>query len=281
MTAYLLGAGLLGLIVGSFLNVVVVRLPSMMDRHWRHQCNELLHPETVPSIAPEIFNLVLPRSRCVHCNGTIPWWANIPIVSYILLRGRCHTCKSPISVRYPIIEALSAALTTFVVYRFGYDVATIGILVVTWALVTLTAIDLEHQLLPDSITLPLLWFALLWSVVGYSSITLQNAVIGAMAGYLSLWSIYWAFKIFTGKEGMGYGDFKLLAMLGAWCGWTYLPGIILLSSLLGAVVGIFLVLFRKHDKNIPIPFGPYLAIAGWVYLVWGEELNKIHLSLLN
>lgn len=271
----MIAAGLLGLIVGSFLNVVIYRLPIMMERAWRQQCRELLE-------APEMeeegrFNLVVPRSRCPSCGHLIGALENIPVLSYLLQRGKCKHCGTAISARYPTIELLTALLTAAVVWHFGPTWQGAGAIALTWALVALTFIDLDHHLLPDDITLPFLWFGIGLSFFGVFT-NLPSAVVGAMAGYLSLWSIYHLFRLITGKEGMGYGDFKLLAMLGAWMGWQQLPVIILLSSLVGAVVGISMVLFRGHDRNIPIPFGPYLAAAGWLALLWGDDLTGWYLG---
>ncbi len=266
-------ACVLGLLVGSFLNVVIYRLPIMMERDWRAQCADLLNqPAATPS---EPFNLILPRSNCPHCGHQIAVLENIPILSYIWQRGKCTACQQNISLRYPLIEASSAFLATITAWHFGFGWPLLGALVLTWALLACAMIDFDHQLLPDNITLPLLWVGLLCNVFGlYTDI--ESSVIGAIAGYLLLWSVYWLFKLFTGKEGMGYGDFKLLAMLGAWMGWQALPIIVLISSFVGAVVGITLIILRGHDKNVPIPFGPYLAAAGWFTLLWGDTLKYIY-----
>ena len=267
---------LLGLMVGSFLNVVIHRLPLMMQRDWRGQCAEYLEqPELAPT--DEAITLARPRSRCPHCGHAITALENIPVLSYLWLRGKCSGCGARISPRYPIIEVVTALLSLAVAWHFGFGWALAGGLLLTWALIALTMIDFDHQLLPDSITLPLLWLGLALNLAGiYTDI--QSAVIGAMAGYLSLWSIYWLFKLTTGKEGMGFGDFKLLAMLGAWMGWQALPVIILLSSAVGAVIGIGLIVLRGRDRNIPIPFGPYLAIAGWIAFLWGERITQTYLQ---
>lgn len=264
---------ILGLLVGSFLNVVIHRLPLIMHREWQQQCHELIGSE-----APQTDTLTLstPRSRCPHCGHAISALENIPVLSYLLLRGRCRGCQASISVRYPLIEALTGLLSAVVAWHFGFSWACFGALLLTWALITLTFIDVDEQLLPDSITLPLLWLGLFFNLFG-SFTDLQSAVIGALAGYLSLWLVFHAFRLVTGKEGMGFGDFKLLAALGAWLGWQFLPVIILLSSLVGAVVGISLVLLRQHQRSQPIPFGPYLAAAGWLALVWGETINQGYL----
>lgn len=282
---YLCAVALLGLTVGSFLNVVIYRLPIMMEREWRSHCLALDETSGAtegvtanPGQAAEKFNLSTPRSRCPHCGHAITALENIPVLSYLWLRGRCSDCGAKISLRYPLIEAITALLSVLVAWHFGFSWPALAGLFFTWALIALTMIDFDHQLLPDSITLPFLWLGLglsLWAVF----VDPRTAIIGALAGYLSLWLVYWAFKLLTGKEGMGYGDFKLLAMLGAWMGWKMLPVIILLSSAVGAVVGITLILFRGRDRSIPIPFGPYLAAAGWIALLWGEDLINSYLRL--
>jgi leader peptidase (prepilin peptidase)/N-methyltransferase len=273
-TFYLICVGLISLCIGSFLNVVIHRLPIIMEREWQQQCAELAG-EQIP--AQEQLTLNTPGSRCPHCGHKITASENIPVVSYLLLKGRCSACKAKISPRYPIIEAVTAILSVLVAAHFGFGWAALAGLFFTWALIALTMIDIDRQLLPDNITLPFLWIGLaisLWPVFVPS----QTAIIGALAGYLSLWSVYWVFKKLTGKEGMGFGDFKLLAMLGAWMGWQMLPVIILLSSAVGAVVGILMIITRGRDKNIPIPFGPYLAAAGWIALLWGDSLVKAYLK---
>ena len=271
---FALAAGLLGLMVGSFLNVVIHRLPIMMERDWAAQCAEL-KGEAAPAFEP--LSLARPRSRCPHCGHSITALENIPLVSWLLLRGRCKSCAAPISLRYPLIEALTGLLFALAAWHFGFTAAGLGALVFVAALLALTAIDFDTQLLPDDITLPLLWIGLALNAFNVYT-DLKSAVIGAMAGYLSLWSVYWLFKLFTGKEGMGYGDFKLLAALGAWLGWQMLPLTILLSSLVGAVVGISLMTFARHGRNVPIPFGPYLAAAGAIALVWGKPLTRAYLG---
>jgi leader peptidase (prepilin peptidase)/N-methyltransferase len=268
-------AALLGLVVGSFLNVVIYRLPVMLNRSWQSQCAELTGGEAAAD--QDTFNLAVPGSTCPHCGHRIRAWENIPVISYLLQRGRCTACGEHISLRYPIIEAVTALLTAAVALHFGFGWQALAAMVLTWGLIALTMIDFDHQLLPDDITLPLLWLGLLLSLFGVF-VDAPTALIGAMAGYLSLWSVYHVFRLLTGKEGMGYGDFKLLAVLGAWLGWQMLPLIILLSSLVGAVVGITLILVRGHDRNIPIPFGPYLAAAGWLTLLWGQELTALYLG---
>lgn len=269
-------ATLLGLFVGSFLNVVIHRLPRMMEREWHAQAAEL---RGEPAVEAEHFNLATPRSRCPHCGHQIGAIENIPVVSYLLLRGRCRHCSAPIGKRYPIIEALNAALSGYVAWHFGPGAAAIGGLLFLWAMVALAFIDLDTQLLPDQITLPLLWLGLVFNL-GATYTSLPAAVIGAMAGYLALWSVYWLFKLATGKEGMGYGDFKLLGAIGAWLGWQLLPLTILLSSLVGAVVGISLIVLARHGRNQPIPFGPYLAAAGIIALLWGNSITERYLGAL-
>lgn len=263
-------AGVLGLIVGSFLNVVVYRLPKMLEREWSSQCNELLHLN-IPSSENKIFNLISPNSHCTNCKKDIAPWHNIPVISYILLKGKCSNCKTPISIRYPIVEAACGLITALVTYHFGLELALVPALLLTWSLITLTLIDADTQYLPDDITLPLLWLGLITNAFNIFT-SLEGALWGAIAGYLSLWSVYWFFKLLTGKEGMGHGDFKLLAALGAWMGWHMLPLIVVLSSLVGAVVGVMLMIIKKHDRNTPIPFGPYLASAGFLAFMWGSTI---------
>ncbi len=273
--AFLLVCTLLGLIVGSFLNVVIYRLPLMMQREWESECREMLGQEPLEKQS-EPFNLNRPRSRCPHCDHAITAIENIPVLSYLFLRGRCSDCQAKISLRYPLVEAATALLTLIVAAHFGFGWQAVAAILLTWVLITLSLIDFDVQLLPDSITLPLLWFGLLLNLNSLFT-DLQSAVIGAAAGYLALWSVYQLFKLLTGKEGMGYGDFKLLALFGAWLGWQYLPQIVLISALVGAVIGISLILLLGRDRNIPIPFGPYLAVAGWVAMLWGEEINRTYL----
>jgi leader peptidase (prepilin peptidase)/N-methyltransferase len=262
---------LLGLVVGSFLNVVILRLPVMMERAWRRQCAEFFPELTDQTQVPEPFNLITPRSRCPACGHRITALENIPVLSYLLLRGRCSACGRRISIRYPVIEAATAIFSLIVAWRFGVSWETLTALIITWALIAASVIDIEHQLLPDIITLPFLWLGLLINIPGlFTDVT--SAIIGAVAGYLLLWSVYWLFKLLTRKEGMGYGDFKLLAALGAWTGWQFILPIVLISSLVGAVVGITLILSRGRDRRVPIPYGPYLAAAGWIVLLWGHSL---------
>ena len=269
-------AALLGLCVGSFLNVVIHRLPKIMERQWRAECAELSGQEAAPG--PR-YNLVVPRSACPSCGHLISAIENVPVLSWLALGGKCKGCKTPISRRYPIVELLTGALSGFIARHFGFGMAAAGALLFTWAMIALTFIDLDTFFLPDSITLPLLWLGLLFNI-NATFVGLSSAVIGAVAGYLSLWSVYWAFKWATGKEGMGYGDFKLLAAIGAWLGWTMLPLTILLSSLVGAAIGIVLIVFAGRGRSVPIPFGPYLAIAGMIALLYGPALNRAYLGPL-
>lgn len=264
--------GILGLVVGSFLNVVIYRLPVMLERAWRAESRAMLGAETENNDT-ERFNLIVPRSRCPHCGHAISAWQNIPLLSFALLRGKCSACGARIAWRYPFVELLAGLTAATVAWYVGWGWPLLAALLLSWALLALTFIDFDHQLLPDSITLPLLWLGLLANVSGWFA-PLPDAVIGAAAGYLSLWAVYWLFKLATGKEGMGYGDFKLLAVLGAWLGWQALPLIILLSSVVGAVLGIALMLLNRQGRETPMPFGPFLAIAGWIALLWGEPLTQ-------
>lgn len=270
-------AGVMGLAVGSFLNVVIHRLPKMMEREWQEQCAELSGKPAEP-LPP--YNLFKPGSACPRCGHKIGALENIPIISYLVQRGKCKGCGAPISVRYPIVEALCGILSAYAAGSLGFGAAGLGALLLIWALIALTFIDLDTQLLPDGITMPLLWLGLLFNLAGTYT-DLRSAVIGAVAGYLALWSVYWLFKLITGKEGMGYGDFKLLGALGAWLGWQMLPLIILLSSAVGAVVGIALIVIARHGRNVPIPFGPYLAGGGLIALLWGQALTHGYLQLLS
>jgi leader peptidase (prepilin peptidase)/N-methyltransferase len=268
---FTVGALLLGLCVGSFLNVVIHRLPKMLERGWQAQCAELRGEDPAPGPA---YNLVVPRSACPACGAPITALQNIPVLSWLALRGRCAGCKAPISARYPAVEVLGGLLAAAAIWRFGVTPQGVAACVLLWSLLALTMIDFDTQLLPDSITLPLLWAGLIANL--WQTFTpLPDAVIGAVAGYLSLWTIYWLFKLIRGKEGMGYGDFKLLAALGAWLGWQLLPVIVLLSSVVGAVIGISLIVFRGRDHSIPLAFGPYLAIAGAIALFFGSTLVKL------
>jgi leader peptidase (prepilin peptidase)/N-methyltransferase len=273
----LIFAGLLGLLIGSFLNVVIHRVPVMMEREWRSQCAEMLDPEAKPE-QQQAYNLVVPRSRCPKCDHQITALENVPVLSYLALKGRCSECGWRISLRYPIIELLTGLLSVLVVWRFGISAAAGGALLLTWALIALSAIDFDTQYLPDSITLPFLWLGLAFNVAGIYTTT-QASVLGAIVGYLALWSVYHLFRLVTGKEGMGYGDFKLLALFGAWLGWSAVPLIVFLSAFVGAIVGIALITLRGHDRNIPIPFGPYLAVAGWIALMWGEQLLDAYIGV--
>lgn len=279
-TALMIFTCILGLLIGSFLNVVIYRFPLMMERDWRSQCYEFLElPETEDKEqAFEQFNLATPGSHCPSCKHAISAVENIPVLSYVIQGGKCKHCKVSISARYPIMESVTAVMSVVIAANFGFTWLTLALLVFTWTLITLTMIDFDHQLLPDDITIPLLWLGLLLN--SFSLITdLQSAVLGAVGGYLILWLVYWGFKLLTGKEGMGYGDFKLLAALGAWLGWQFLPHIILLSSLVGAIVGISLIVIRGQDRNIPIPFGPYLASAGFLTLLWGPQIAQIFFTV--
>jgi leader peptidase (prepilin peptidase)/N-methyltransferase len=268
-------AGAIGLCIGSFLNVVIHRLPKMLEQGWRAQCAELAG-EAVPELAT--YNLLVPRSQCPACGHRIGALENVPVVSYLFLRGRCAGCKKPISLRYPVVELLTAALTVAAILKFGATSAGVAACLFLWMLIALTFIDFDTQLLPDNLTLPLLWAGLIANLFGaVPTVSLRDAVIGAIAGYLILWSVYWAFKLIRGKEGMGYGDFKLLAALGAWLGWKLLIPIVALSSLVGAAIGIGLVMFKGRDHQIPLAFGPYLAIAGAIALFFGKPLVALYL----
>jgi leader peptidase (prepilin peptidase)/N-methyltransferase len=274
--AFVLCALLIGLLIGSFLNVVVYRLPLMMQRDWREQAREVL--ELPAEARGATFNLVLPNSKCPQCGHEIKPWENIPVLSYLFLRGKCSSCKTPISKRYPLVELTCGLLSAYIAWHFGFTWQTGGMLLLTWGLLAMSLIDADHQLLPDALVLPLLWLGLILNHFGLFT-SLEDALWGAVAGYLSLWSVYWLFKLITGKEGMGYGDFKLLAMLGAWGGWQVLPLTILLSSLVGAVLGLIRLRLRNAETSTPIPFGPYLAIAGWIALLWGEQITSGYLQI--
>ncbi|WP_109513925.1 prepilin peptidase [Pseudomonas ovata] len=266
---------ILGLLIGSFLNVVIHRLPKMMLLDWQAQSREVLELPAIPK--PERYNLLLPHSHCPQCNHKIRAWENLPVVSWLLLKGRCSACQTPISKRYPLIELTCGLLSAFIAWHFGFGWQTATMLVLTWGLLAMSMIDVDHQLLPDSLVLPLLWLGLIVNSFGLFA-SLSDALWGAVAGYLSLWSVFWLFKLVTGKEGMGYGDFKLLAMLGAWGGWQVLPLTILLSSVVGAVLGVILLRLRRLEGGAPMPFGPYLAIAGWIALLWGGQITDSYLQ---
>ncbi len=293
-----------GLCVGSFLNVVIHRLPKMMEREWHEQCEELNAGEGTgePYGSPDVgtgapggspvpppsklaadkgrYNLIVPRSACPKCGHKITALENIPLVSYAVLRGKCSECGTRISLRYPLVEAAAGVAASYAAVRFGFSLAGFGAMLFAWALIALAAIDFDTQLLPDDITLPLLWAGLLINLPG-TFVPLSSAVIGAAAGYLALWSVYWLFKLVTGKEGMGYGDFKLLAAICAWLGWQALAMVILLSSVVGAAVGIGLMVLTRHGRDKPIPFGPYLAAAGFIALFWGETISRKYMPLLS
>ncbi len=268
-----------GLCVGSFLNVVVHRLPRMLELRWKDDCFALANPDA-PLPERPVYNLAVPRSACPHCGHRIRWYENIPLASWLALRGRCSGCKAPISARYPLVEAATGVLTVLVVAQVGIGWETLWALLLTWSLIALTLIDYDTTLLPDDITLPLLWLGLLVAIPA-GGVSLEDAVIGGAAGYLSLWLVYHAFRLATGKEGMGYGDFKLLAALGAWLGWQKLALVIVLSSGVGAVVGIALILLAGRDRARPIPFGPFLATAGFLAFLWGDALLAGPLRLFN
>lgn len=268
---------LFGLLIGSFLNVVIYRLPILMERTWSRQCQELLELDASEATGEHPFNLVRPGSSCPRCGHRIRAIENIPVVSYLALKGRCAACREPIPVRYPLIELVTAIASVVIALHFGFSLQAAAALGFTWAIIPLCVIDYDRQLLPDNITLPLLWAGLALSLWGVFVDT-HASIIGALAGYLSLWSIFHLFKLATGKEGMGYGDFKLLAALGAWLGWQHLHIIILLSAVVGAIVGISMMAFRKHERSVPIPFGPFLAAAGWITMLWGADLWNAYLD---
>lgn len=281
---YLTTVGLVSLCVGSFLNVVIYRLPLMMQREWQSECRLLLEDELTANKPKqtqtyEPFNLVKPNSTCPKCKMAIKPWQNIPIISWLLLKGKCANCSNSISVRYPAVEAITTILSLIIAYSFGATEQALLYIFITWMLVALTFIDIDHMLLPDQLTLPLVWLALIAAVAGIT-ITPSDAIMGAAFGYLSLWSVFWLFKLLTGKEGMGYGDFKLLAVFGALLGWQSLLTIILLSSVVGAIIGIALLSIQGKDKATPIPFGPYLAIAGWITLLWGSQIQNMYFNLI-
>ncbi len=269
----------LGLFVGSFLNVVIHRLPLMMEREWRSQCAEYLGVDPAGEADTEPLTLANPRSRCPKCGYQLRVVENIPLVSFLFLKGKCSGCGASISFRYPLVEFISAVLVVILAWHFGWGWPLLGACLLTWALIALSAIDLDHQLLPDAITQPFLWLGLIFNLFGTYS-DLESCVIGAIAGYTTLWLVYRVFKFCTGKEGMGFGDFKLLAMLGAWMGWQQLPLIIVLSSFVGALVGVSLMVLKEKDKNSAIPFGPYLACAGWIAFLWGDPITERYVEWL-
>ncbi|MER2018709.1 prepilin peptidase [Pseudomonas simiae] len=273
--AFVALASLLGLIVGSFLNVLVWRLPTMLEREWRAQALEVLGMPAEP--AGPTYNLMHPSSCCPHCNHPIRPWENIPLLSYLFLRGRCAHCQGAISARYPLTELACALISAWVAWRFGFGWQAGAVLVLSWGLLAMSLIDADHQLLPDVLVMPLLWLGLIVNGFGLLT-TLPEALWGAVIGYMSLWSVFWLFKLVTGKDGMGHGDFKLLALLGAWGGWQILPMTLLMSSLVGVVVGLILMRLRKSHASAPMPFGPYLAIAGWIALLWGGQITNFYLQ---
>ncbi len=283
---FVLFAFLIALLIGSFLNVVIYRLPIMMEREWREQCDELASmPAT--ELPKGRFDLIMPRSACTTCGKQITALQNIPVLSYLILGGKCGHCQAPISKRYPIIELITAITTAIVAWRFGFGWEAGAAILLTWALIAISVIDIDHQIIPDSISLPLVWMGLFMSLfhplIGADRLFIdpKTSIVGAVAGYLTLWSIYHLFRIITGKEGMGYGDFKLLAALGAWLGWQMLPLIILLSAVVGAGVGIALIAFKSHERDVPIPFGPYLAAAGWIALLYGPQIVEKYLAFMS
>ncbi|WP_237886719.1 prepilin peptidase [Pseudomonas sp. PGPR40] len=271
--AFTITAGLIGLLIGSFLNVVIWRLPKMLERDWRLQAHDVL--DLPPEAPGPVYNLILPHSECPHCGHRIRAWENIPVLSYLFLLGRCSSCATPISKRYPLTELACGALSAFVAWHFGFGWQACMVLILSWGLLAMSLIDAEHQLLPDVLVLPLIWLGLIVNSFGLF-VSLHDAFWGAVAGYMALWTVFWLFKLITGKDGIGYGDFKLLAMLGAWGGWQILPLTILLSSLLGAIIGVILLRLRDAKTSTPLPFGPYLAIAGWIALLWGGQITGFY-----
>ncbi|MDC1514302.1 A24 family peptidase [Porticoccaceae bacterium] len=267
-----------GLIIGSFLNVVILRFPEQLKNSWRHESEDFLGIANQSAEPEETLSLSAPASRCPSCGVPIKPWHNIPVVSYVFLGGKCKACCTPISIQYPLVELFSALTTAFIIFQFGLSLMAAYCLIFTWVLIALTGIDFREQLLPDQITLPLLWLGLFANLSG-TFVPLNEAVIGALAGYLSLWSVFWLFKLVTGKEGMGYGDFKLLAALGAWMGWQMLPLIIILSTFVGALVGVVGLLMSTRERQVPMAFGPFLAMAGWIALIWGDKILGSYLSV--
>ena len=267
---------ILGLLVGSFLNVVIYRYPKLLKYQWSAQSYEWLNQKPFSESAPP--GIISPGSRCGHCQVAVKAWQNIPLLSYLLLGGKCANCKTSIGLRYPLVELLTGLLSAYIVYHFGWSIQAIFSLLLTWVLVALTFIDLDHQLLPDDLVLPTLWLGLGLSLVPIYAAKPEDAIIGALVGYLSLWSVMHLFKLLTGKQGMGHGDFKLLAVFGAWLGWQYLPQIILISTLLGSFVGLILIVTKNINRDNAIPFGPYIALAGWIALLWGKQINQFYLQ---
>ncbi len=268
---------MLGMCIGSFLNVVIYRLPKMMQQDWHEQCCELLDIKNEDVTEQQKVNLVFPGSSCPSCQHKITALENIPVISYLFLKGRCRSCNTRISLQYPIIEMFTGLATAYVAWHFGFSLQTLFAVFLTWALISLSMIDLEHSLLPDDITLPFMWLGLACNIFGVFT-DIYSSLIGAMLGYAILWIIFMSFKVATGKEGMGYGDFKLLALLGAWLGWQSIPLIILLSSITASIIGLAMIIFKGRDKAAAFPFGPYLAIAGWITLIWGKELTALYLN---
>ncbi len=267
---------IIGAFIGSFLNVVIHRIPVMLERQWKSECQELLTPDANIPTLPK-YNLSVPRSHCPACNHQVKAIENIPIISFLFLKGKCSSCGIKISSQYPFVELLTALFTTFIVWKFGFSLQALGGVFFTWFLIALSGIDIKTQLLPDNLTFPFLWLGIIFNL--FSTYTdLTSSVLGAIFGYLALWSVFHLFKLVTGKEGMGYGDFKLLAALGAWLGWQSLPLIILLSSAVGAIIGIFMIVSKLQERSQPIPFGPYLAIAGWIAMLYGEQLIALYLK---
>ena len=285
-TAFIVTCFVLALLIGSFLNVVIYRLPVMMQREWRKQAEEIL-AEPAENLPQERFDLIAPRSRCPSCGHEISALQNIPVISWLVLRGKCAHCKAAIAARYPLVELVTAILTAIVAARFGFGLEAAAAILLTWALIAISMIDIDHQIIPDSLALPLMWIglflALFHPLAGAEILFVdpRDAIAGALGGYLSLWSIYHLFRLVTGKEGMGYGDFKLLAALGAWLGYQMLPLVIMLSAVVGALVGISLMVFKRHDRNVPIPFGPYLAAAGWIAMMYGPEIIGRYLDTMS
>lgn len=274
------------LVIGSFLNVVIHRLPIMMEREWREQARELADTPPETDLPEGRFDLLVPSSHCPSCGALISTWQNIPVISYLLLRGQCANCKSSISARYPLVEFMTAVLAATTAWHFGPGWEALLAIVLTMTLLSITMIDAGTQLIPDAIVLPLMWLGLAMSLFhplpGANTLFIEpsDAIVGAMAGYLSLWSVFWLFKLVTGKDGMGYGDFKLLAALGAWLGWQQLPMIILMSAVVGVALNVGMIVTRGKDRSIPIPFGPYLAGAGWITMIWGETIKNTYIDLM-